>query len=126
MGDVIPIADCLDKAVLNFKSNANNDASAFRWLFNPTAKAVIHTQDDYAGMIEVTEDFARYVQDQPDCECELKEVKPGDEYLILSPYQDWCVAVSDMETRDKTPPLRWCKPCVRTEAGERCVECLKK
>ena len=93
---------------VSLKPNSNNDASAFRWLFNPTAKAVIHTQDDYAGMIEVSEDFARYVQDQPDCECELRFPNEGDEFLSC-PECEWLEM--DKTCQLPSPKLyRWCKP----------------
>ena len=71
----------------------------FRWLFNPTAGAVIHTQDDYAGMIEVTEDFAKYIQNKPDEEWELRIPNGEDDYISYG--------ASDV------PPYRWCKPKVK-------------
>ena len=77
-----------------------------RWWFHPCSIDMLREMEiDYSaeqpdhspGWIEVSEDFARYIQNKPDCECELRIPNGEDDYISYG--------ASDV------PPYRWCKPC---------------
>ena len=84
-----------------------------RWWFDTITKSIIEDgQTVDQNMIEVTEDFARYVQNKPDCECELRLPEAGDNFLVFSGALDrnkWIDLHGPCESTN--PKLyRWCKP----------------
>ena len=70
-----------------------------RWWFD-TETGIVFTADAFhnftGGTIEVSKEYAAYLQAKPDCECELRPVVEGDDYISYG--------ASDV------PPYRWCKP----------------
>ena len=87
-----------------------------RWWFHPRSidmmreMEVAHSteQPDHSpGWIEVSEGFARYVHNKPDCECELRPPEDGDDYFTLAPAGAWHTSRKGIfEAVD----YRWCKP----------------
>ena len=66
--------------------------------------------------IEVTDEFAAYLRDKPDGECELRVPQRGDTYFDMSTYFDmrlskWNMCTTGIYADDpKKPAIRWCKP----------------
>ena len=51
--------------------------------------------------LAITKDYYDYLNNKPDCECELRIVKKGDEFLNL--------VTGEWETRELNGGYRWCK-----------------
>ena len=93
-----PCNDLAEKDEYVYRLASDCQPPVNRWVFNPETLAVDWTHDKTIkhGWLEVSEDFAQYVQNKPDGEWELRIPNGEDDYISYG--------ASDV------PPHRWCKP----------------
>ena len=81
-----------------------------RWWFDTNLKNVFQSTEDHTSpAIEVTADYAAYLQVKPEEECELRLPQKGNEFLaFMNLCQEWVEA--DCDSEDNSKLYRWCKP----------------
>ena len=104
----------LQEAMLNdsniYRLRADYQPPVKRWVFNPKTRAVDCTYDATikTGCIEISESFARYVQNKPDGECELRKPETGDSVYALD-ILEWVTWEPNAYMVNKVN-YRWCRP----------------
>ncbi len=94
-----------------------------RWWFRPTSGIVLCQKGEpFIDGIEVTPEYAQYLNAKPDGECELRKVKTGDVNWVTYS-KEW--VTSDRDYDDNGPHdrgYRWCRKPAKPEPTGRMVE----
>ena len=87
------------------------DYEQLKWWFDTVEKEVYKgTVAKYPAVYEVTAEYADYLRNKPDGECDLRDVEKGDTFFDMRT-GNWNVCELGIHTDNpKIPVLRWCKP----------------
>jgi len=88
-----------------------------KWWFNTATFSIRSLNDGYrageaekaCGWLEVSEAFAKYIENKPDEPCEIRKVETG---VVFSKLLggEWVTATGALANSSLEPPYRWCRP----------------
>jgi hypothetical protein len=87
------------------------DYEPLKWWFDTITKDVRQGSCAvHSACFEVTAEYADYLRNKPDGECDLRDVEKGDTFFDMRT-GNWNVCELGIHTDNpKIPVLRWCKP----------------
>jgi len=98
---------------LTYRLRADYQPPVKKWWFHQRNLKAWQSDIDEGALdmftIEISESFARYVQNKPDGNCELLEVEIGDMYYD-SACLEWRKCINPLSKKDGMTPHRWCRP----------------